>query len=145
LSVFWSFMADLFDSRQARGCSRSSRWAARWRSIAGPSIARVLPIESLLFGSIAMLLGAIACALALGRWAACIPNPERRLADTIIGGNWWAGALAMQSPSFLRPMVALNAAQRGGRHHRLTGSTPTTFGKHYPDRESATQFLRDVD
>jgi AAA family ATP:ADP antiporter len=144
VSVFWSFMADLYDSTQSRRLFPVIALGGTLGSIAGPAIARLVPVETLLFASIAMLLGGIACALALGRWARRHPNPERRLADAVIGGNWWAGLrLAMQSP-FLRQMVALTLLSEtvGTIAYGLNADS---IGKHYPDRESATHFYASVD
>jgi len=144
VSVFWSFMADLYDSAQSRRLFPVIALGGTLGSIAGPSIARVVPIEGLLFSSIGMLVGAIACAIALGRWARQHPNPERRLADAVIGGNWWAGLrLAMQSP-FLRQMIALTLLSEAVGTIAY-GLNADYIGKHYPDRQSATHFYASVD
>jgi AAA family ATP:ADP antiporter len=144
VSVFWSFMADLYDSAQSRRLFPVIALGGTVGSIAGPAIARLLPVEQLLFSSIGMLVGAIACAIALGRWARRHPNPERRLAERIIGGNWWAGLrLAMASP-FLRQMVALTMLSEAVGTIAY-GLNADYIHVHYPDREAATHFYANVD
>jgi AAA family ATP:ADP antiporter len=108
VSLFWSFMADLFDSLQSRRLFPVIALGGTVGSIAGPIIASLVPIEELLFGSAAMLAGGIACTLLLSRWARRHPNPERRtLGDQVIGGAWWAGLRSLFTSPFLRQMVAL--------------------------------------
>jgi AAA family ATP:ADP antiporter len=144
VSVFWSFMADLYDSAQSRRLFPVIALGGTVGSIAGPAIARVLPVEQLLFCSIGMLVGAIACAIALGNWARRHPNPERRLAETIIGGNWWAGLRLAMASSFLRRMVALTLLSEAVVTIAY-GLNADYIGAHYPDRESATHFYANVD
>jgi AAA family ATP:ADP antiporter len=108
VSLFWSFMADLYDSVQSRRLFPVIALGGTAGSILGPIIASLVPIEALLFSSAAMLLGAIGCTLALARWARANPNPERRHAEgALIGGNWWAGLRSLFTSPFLRQMVAL--------------------------------------
>jgi AAA family ATP:ADP antiporter len=144
VSVFWSFMADLYDSAQSRRLFPVIALGGTLGSIAGPAIARVVPIEQLLFSSVGMLLGAIACSIALGRWARRHPNPERRLADVVIGGNWWAGLRLAASSPFLRQMVALTLLSEAVGTIAY-GLNADYIGKHYPDRQSATHFYANVD
>jgi len=107
VSLFWSFMADLFDSTQSRRLFPVIALGGTAGSILGPIIASVVPIEGLLFASATMLLGGIGCTLALARWARGNPNPERHADGAIIGGNWWAGLKSLFTSSFLRHMVLL--------------------------------------
>jgi AAA family ATP:ADP antiporter len=137
VSVFWSFMADLYDSVQSRRLFPVIALGGTLGSIAGPAIARLVPIEQLLFSS-------IACSIALGRWARRHPNPERRLADIVIGGNWWAGLRLAASSPFLRQMVALTLLSEAVGTIAY-GLNADYIGKHYPDRQSATHFYASVD
>jgi AAA family ATP:ADP antiporter len=108
VSLFWSFMADLYDSVQSRRLFPVIALGGTAGSILGPIIASIVPIEELLFSSAAMLAGAIACTFALARWARQNPNPERHHAEgEVIGGNWWAGLRSLFTSPFLRYMVAL--------------------------------------
>ena len=107
VSVFWSFMADLFDSVQSRRLFPVIALGGTAGSVLGPIIASLVPIEELLFTSAAMLVGAIGCTFALARWARQNPNTERHAEGAIIGGNWWAGLKSLFTSPFLRQMVAL--------------------------------------
>jgi AAA family ATP:ADP antiporter len=108
VSLFWSFMADLFDSVASRRLFPVIALGGTVGSIVGPIIASLVPIEELLFSSMAMLAAAIACTFALARWSRDNPNPERRaLEGAIIGGAWWAGLRSLFTSPFLRQMVAL--------------------------------------
>ena len=108
VSLFWSFMADLYDSVQSRRLFPVIALGGTLGSIAGPIIASLVPIEELLFSSMAMLGGGIGCTYALSRWARRHPNPERRaLGGAVIGGQWWAGLRSLFTSPFLRRMVAL--------------------------------------
>jgi AAA family ATP:ADP antiporter len=44
VSIFWSFMADLFASERASASSASSRREARWACGGGPFLARTLAV-----------------------------------------------------------------------------------------------------
>ena len=145
VSVFWSFMADLFDSGQSRRLFPIIALGGTAGSIAGPLIASALPLELVLFASIAMLVVVIGCVWALSRWSRRHPNPERRLAETeIIGGNWWAGLRQTFTSPFLRRMAAL----------MLLGDAIGTVGyalvsdyagAHFADREARKNFYAHVD
>jgi AAA family ATP:ADP antiporter len=107
VSLFWSFMADLFDSVQSRRLFPVIALGGTAGSILGPIIAGLVPIEALLFASAAMLACAIGCTFALAGWARRNPNPERHADGAIIGGNWWAGLKSLFTSPFLRRMVLL--------------------------------------
>ena len=146
VSVFWSFMADLFDSGQSRRLFPVIALGGTMGSIAGPLIARALPVELVLFASIAMLVVVIACILGLSRWARGNPNPERLFAPgaEIIGGHWWTGLKQTFTSPFLRRMAVL----------MLLGDAIGTVGyalvsdyagAHYLDREARKNFYAGVD
>jgi AAA family ATP:ADP antiporter len=107
VSLFWSFMADLFDSVQSRRLFPVIALGGTAGSILGPIIASIVPIEQLLFASAAMLLGGIGCTFALAQWARENPNPSRHHEGQAIGGNWWAGLKSLFTSPFLRHMVLL--------------------------------------
>jgi AAA family ATP:ADP antiporter len=119
VSIFWSFMADLYDNVQSRRLFPVIALGGTLGTLVGPAIARLVPIEQLLFSSVAMLVGAIACSIALARWARRHPNPERRLAEAVIGGNWWAGLRLAASSPVPAPDGRADAAERNRGHDRL--------------------------
>lgn len=146
VSLFWSFMADLYDSVQSRRLFPVIALGGTIGSIAGPLIAGVLPVEELLFASMAMLAGGIACAVALSRWSRRHPNEERRRLgmDAVIGGTWWAGLRVLTTSPFMRYMVALTLLSEavGTMAYALNADY---IGAHYPDRESRKTFYAHVD
>jgi AAA family ATP:ADP antiporter len=145
VSLFWSFMADIFDSAQSRRLFPVIALGGTVGSIVGPLVARVVPVEQLLFAAAGMLAAAIACTFALSRWAARHPNPERRaLGQAIIGGSWWAGLRQLGTSPFLRYMVALTMLSEavGTIAYALNADY---IGAHYPDRESRKSFYAQVD
>jgi AAA family ATP:ADP antiporter len=145
VSLFWSFMADLFDSAQSRRLFPVIALGGTVGSIAGPLVARVVPVEELLYAAAAMLAAAIACTFALSRWAERHPNPERRaLGGRIIGGTWWEGLRQLGASPFLRQMVALTMLSEavGTIAYALNADY---IGAHYPDRESRKSFYAQVD
>jgi AAA family ATP:ADP antiporter len=107
VSLFWSFMADLFDSVQSRRLFPVIALGGTSGSLFGPFVATLVPIETLLFASATMLLGGIACTFALAQWARENPQPARHAEGEVIGGNWWAGLKSLFTSPFLRHMVLL--------------------------------------
>ncbi len=110
VSVFWSFMADLFDGLQARRLFPAISVGGTLGAIFGPLLASVLPIVGLLLASIALLLVAMACTWRLSAWAHDHPSPARRAelaAGRVIGGGAFAGIAQVFASPFLRKMVAL--------------------------------------
>jgi AAA family ATP:ADP antiporter len=67
VSVFWSFMADLFDSGQSRRLFPVIALGGTLGSIAGPWISLVLTVEQSLFAAMVGLAACILCVLVLAR------------------------------------------------------------------------------
>ena len=145
VSLFWSFMADLFDSAQSRRLFPVIALGGTAGSIAGPLLAALLTVEQLLFASMAMLLLAIACTMSLSRWARRHPNAERRAhADLPLGGAWWAGLRQTLTSPFLRKMVLLTLLSEavGTMAYALVADYA---GATYADRDLRTKFYARVD
>jgi AAA family ATP:ADP antiporter len=145
VSLFWSFMADLFDSAQSRRLFPVIALGGTAGSIAGPLLATAFPVEAILFASMAMLALAIGCVFALSRWSRHHPNPERRaLSGTIIGGAWWAGLRQVFTSPFMRRMVLLTLLSEavGTIAYALIADH---VGATYPDRESRKDFYARAD
>ena len=102
VSVFWSFMSDVFDSAQAARLYGAISAGGSCGAIAGPLLASlILKHEYLLLLSALMLAGAIVCVTLLARWARRHPRASEPHADAPIGGSILAGARAALSSPFL--------------------------------------------
>lgn len=110
VSVFWSFMADLFDTAQARRLYGFIAAGGTAGAIAGPALtalaARALGPVNLLLVSALFLLGAVGCIQRLGRWSAQRANegagPRAGPHEAPIGGGAVAGVrLVLGSPYLL--------------------------------------------
>ena len=109
VSVFWSFMADLFDAAQSRRLFPVIAVGGTLGAIVGPIVAGMLHIQALLMVATALLVACIGCAQMLSTWSRHYPNPHRShegVHEAIGGGVWDGLAQVFRSP-FLRRMVAL--------------------------------------
>jgi AAA family ATP:ADP antiporter len=107
VSVFWSFMVDLFSEDQGKRLFGFIAAGGTLGAIAGPALAVALagpagPINLLLVS--ALLLGiAVICVWRLGRSAgAAAPGADRHAGDGALGGGIWAGIVdVLRSPYLL--------------------------------------------
>ena len=104
VSVFWSFMSDLFDASQAARLYGTIAAGGSCGAIAGPLIARSLVgmvgTEGLLLVSAALLLATLGCIAMLARWARSHPRPGVA-ANAPIGGSILAGLRSVLRSRFL--------------------------------------------
>ncbi len=110
VSVFWSFMADLFDSAQALRLFPVIAVGGTLGAIVGPIVAGLLPIRALLITAIALLAISIACAWRLSAWSRRNPKPLRHgehARSEVIGGGVWDGLAQVIRSPFMRRMIAL--------------------------------------
>jgi AAA family ATP:ADP antiporter len=147
VSVFWSYLADIFDSDQAKRLFPVVAFGGSAGAIVGPIIAKALPIESLLFGSAGMLALVVGCVFLLSKWARKHPNPDRQRElnqGAVIGGDVLAGIRQTLSSPFLRKMAAL----------MLLGDVVGTVayalvadyaGSHYATAEARKGFYAQID
>jgi AAA family ATP:ADP antiporter len=146
VSVFWSFMADLFDSVQARRLFPVIAFGGTLGSIAGPATARLLSIEQMLIVAIALLTLAVACVALLARTPRRPGDATRREdgSSIVVGGAWWAGLKQIFSEPFLRKMVALTLLSEaiGTIAYALLADH---VGANYPDTESRKNFYSNVE
>lgn len=106
VSVFWSFMADLWSSAQAERLYGAIAAGGSLGAIAGPALtslaAEALGTANLLLVSAGFLCVAIACIAGLGRWAKAHPRPADPDPEQPMGGSVLAGArTALASPYLL--------------------------------------------
>ena len=145
VSLFWSFMADLFNSVQSRRLFPVIALGGTCGSVLGPIVAGILPVEQLLFAAMAMLACAIGCTFALAAWSRENPNSERRVREgELIGGTWWAGLKQLWTSPFLRYMVVLTLLSEavGTMAYALNADY---VGSHFHDRESRKNFYAQID
>jgi len=113
VAVFWSFMADLFDTDQAKRLFPMIALGGPAGAIVGPVLTRILVpivhVAGLLAVSAGLLAAAICCVVLLLRWSRVHPvRDDARRDERIIGGSIMAGAaLTFFSPLLLRMAVLM--------------------------------------
>lgn len=104
VSVFWSFMADIFTNQQARRLYGMIAAGGSLGALSGPAITIAAPrvgIHNLLLISAALLVVAVAVIAGLERWAKKHSEVAQRAADLPLGGTIWAGMKLVFSSSYL--------------------------------------------
>src|SRR3954468_11011081 len=105
VSVFWSFMSDVFDSGQAARLYGTIAAGGSCGAITGPLIASLLSVElghtGLLLLSAVLLALTIGCIAMLARWSHRHPRAAEPPAGEPLGGSILAGARAALSSPFL--------------------------------------------
>ncbi|TMF81777.1 MAG: MFS transporter, partial [Chloroflexi bacterium] len=103
VSVFWSFMSDLFDSAQAARLYGTIAAGGSCGAIAGPLIAASAPFgtRGLLLVAAALVAGTVVCIAMLARWARAHPRSGEPPHEAPIGGSILAGVRAALVSPFL--------------------------------------------
>jgi AAA family ATP:ADP antiporter len=145
VSLFWSFMADIFESRQARRVFPLIALGGMGGALFGPLLTRylvyVLGVAPLLAVSAATL--ALALLLLLSLSARDEQAGEGRAAQAI-GGSLWAGVRELWSRPFLRYMAVLMLL--GDGIGTLAYALMADYAKaHFVDRVARTAFYNDLD
>jgi AAA family ATP:ADP antiporter len=145
VSLFWSFMADIFESRQARRVFPLIALGGMGGALFGPLLTRylvyVLGVAPLLAVSAATL--AVALLLLLGLSARDEQFGAGRTAQPI-GGSLWAGVRELWSRPFLRYMAVLMLL--GDGIGTLAYALMADYAKaHFADRVARTAFYNDLD
>ena len=111
VSVFWSFMTDIWSNLQARRLFPVIGISGTAGAIAGPLLTRalvpVIGVAPLLLVSVALLGGGLACVLMLGRWARKAQPEQHQEAEQAIGGSMWEGLRQIFANPFMRTMAIL--------------------------------------
>lgn len=106
VSVFWSFMADIFTAAQSRRLFGVIAAGGTFGALAGPGLTVLLVerigVPQLMLGSALLLGGALLSVLRLLPWATHQRGPDR-----IIGGTVLAGARLVAQVPFLRAIAGL--------------------------------------
>src|SRR5687767_5157554 len=101
VSVFWSFMSDIFETRQTARLYGSIAAGGSCGALAGPLIAAWIPDSTFLLVAAALLLAAtIVCIAMLARWAREHPRAGERAPEAPLGGSILAGARAALTSPF---------------------------------------------
>ena len=105
VSVFWSFMSDVFDTAQAARLYGTIAAGGSGGAIAGPLLAATLVgplgIDGLLLLSALLLGGTVLCIVRIARWSQLHPRRGEPPADAPIGGDVLEGARAALTSPFL--------------------------------------------
>jgi AAA family ATP:ADP antiporter len=146
VSLFWSFMADIFDSGQARRLFPLIALGGMGGALVGPAITRLLVsligVAPLLVVS-ALTLG-VALALLLRLSGRQKNQPGAGENDAAIGGSLWAGVRAAWARPFLRYMAILMLLSDG--IGTLAYALVADYAKaHYTDAAMRTAFYADLD
>ena len=145
VSLFWSFMADIFKSAQARRVFPLIALGGMAGAIFGPLVTKFLVqligVASLLVVSAAALTIALILLLTLSSRHDC--RDEARNEEPI-GGSLWAGVKELWTRPFLRYMAILMVL--GDGIGTLAYALMADYTKaHLPDRVARTSFYNDLD
>lgn len=148
VSVFWSFMADLFDAEQARRLFPVIALGGAVGAIAGPALTKslvfVVGVPGLLVVSSALLGFSIVCIFVLARWSQQHPVAGERRNERVIGGSFLAGAIeTLKSPLMRRVALLMLLGDAVGTV--IYALLADYSGATYPTREARTDFAASID
>ncbi len=148
VSVFWSFMADLFDREQARRMFAFIAGGASTGAITGSGftafLAQAVGDVNLLLVSAGLLLATLIPMRLLLAWSAARGTPATRVAELPIGGNPFAGVALVARSGYLMGIGVFVFLL-------VTVSTflylqqAELLARHYPDGSVRTAFLGRID
>ena len=148
VSVFWSFMSDIWDERQARRLFPIIGLGGTAGAIAGPALTRslvgVIGVAPLLVVSATLLGLALACVAWLGHWSRR-HGTRRSVADeAAIGGGMFDGLRQVFAHPFMRSMALLMLL--GDAIGTVNYALVTDYsGATYHDAVSRTRFAANID
>jgi AAA family ATP:ADP antiporter len=149
VSVFWSFMADIWSSEQAKRLFPIIAVAGTCGALTGPALTRalveVIGVAPLLVVSATLLGIAVVCIVLLGRWARV--HGERRFEaahEAAVGGSMWDGLRQVFADPFMRGMAVLLllADGIGTVNYALVADYS---GATFTDAVARTRFAAEVD
>jgi AAA family ATP:ADP antiporter len=111
VSVFWSFMADIFSNPQARRVYGLIAAGGSVGAVTGPaltaSLVKVVGIPNLMLAAGALLVFTVVCVQRLSVWAAQDGNVTQKQAETGLGGSMWGGIGLTLSSRYLFGIAVL--------------------------------------
>jgi len=149
VAVFWSFMADLFDSEQAHRLFPIITLGGAIGALAGPVMTKafvfLVGVSGLLVVSSLLLGVAIACIVALSRWSQRHPVVgDAKRDERIIGGGFFAGAVeTLKSPLMRRLAILMLLGDAVGTV--IYALLADYSGATYPTREAKIDFAAGID
>ena len=149
VSVFWSFMSDIWDENQARRLYPVIGLGGTAGAIAGPALTRelveVIGVAPLLAVSALLLAVAMGCVLVLGRWARVHGARRHDVAhEAAIGGGMFDGLKQVFATPFIRNMAILMLL--GDAIGTIAYALVTDYsGATFHDAVSRTRFAANVD
>jgi AAA family ATP:ADP antiporter len=148
VSVFWSFMADLFDKEQGKRLFAFITAGASVGTIAGSAIttllARAVGDVNLLLVSAALLASTLALMRYLLGWSARREDRGQRLDERPIGGNPFAGLTRVLTSGYLSGIAAF-VFLMAAVNTFLYLQQAELLSIHYPDRSERTAFLGGIE
>jgi AAA family ATP:ADP antiporter len=148
VSVFWSFMSDIWDERQARRLFPIIGLGGTAGAIAGPALTRslvgVIGVAPLLVVSATLLGIALLCVAWLGHWSR-LHGTRRGVADeAAIGGGMFDGLRQVFAHPFMRSMALLMLL--GDAIGTVNYALVTDYsGATFHDAVSRTRFAANID
>jgi AAA family ATP:ADP antiporter len=110
-SVFWSFMADIWDQQQARRLFPVIALGGTAGAITGPLITRslvgLIGVAPLLVVAAALLGVAMVCVVLLGRWSRVHGMRREAIHEAAVGGGMFDGLRQVFADPYMRSMALL--------------------------------------
>ena len=149
VSVFWSFMSDIWSEEQSRRLFPIIAIAGTAGAVTGPALTRalvdVIGVAPLLAVSASLLCVAVSCAVLLGQWARIHGARRHDVAhEAAIGGGMLDGLKQIFTAPFMRSMalLLLLADGIGTVNYALVADYS---GATFADAVARTRFAADVD
>lgn len=148
VSVFWSFMADVFDNEHAKRVYGYIGAGGTLGALLGPSITSLLVnrigVGSLLLVSAGFLVVCLLCIVRLRPWARQREQRSGQVLDGAMGGSMWAGFKLVANDPLLRGL-ALLLFFGVGVGTLLYNEQAAIVKQFYPTSEAATSYYARID
>ena len=149
VTVFWSFMADVFDNEHAKQVYGYIGAGGTIGALSGPAITRLLVeqvgVANLLLVSMALLSVCLLCIVQLRPWAVARERAHREASgERAMGGSVWAGLRLVAQDPLLRAL-ALLMFFGVGVGTLLYNEQAAIVREFYPTAEAATRYYSTLD
>ncbi|MCD9030826.1 MFS transporter [Luteimonas sp. Y-2-2-4F] len=149
VTVFWSFMADVFDNEHAKQVYGYIGAGGTLGALAGPAVTRMLVervgVANLLLVSGGFLLVCLLCIVRLRRWAILRERAHHEASgERAMGGSVWAGLRLVWQDPLLRALAMLMFFGVGVGT-LLYNEQAAIVRRFYPTAEAATRYYSTLD